>query len=77
MRAFGLTRAPGQFILSGSYNGAPFHIDRGTGVRDHLEIGHVAERSCGRSETESRNMKQGYSLATHTSVSGYTNKAIG
>lgn len=43
-----ITSVPREFVLSSSNNGTPLYIYGGTGVGCHLEVGHVAQRSCKR-----------------------------
>lgn len=40
-----ITDVPREFVLSSSYDWAPLHIYGGTGVRCHLEVGHITQRS--------------------------------
>ena len=40
-----ITCVPGEFVLSCSNDGTPFHIYGGTGVGCHLEVGHITQRS--------------------------------
>lgn len=50
-----ITCVPGEFVLSSSNNRTPLHIDGGTGVGCHLEVGHIAQWSCTRERWNNNN----------------------